>query len=72
MPAVGRLNDAKERLGSELPHLQFNVTLSSRNLGELEKIVRLAGRFGVRSLDLRHMIVLEGLDDNYILRFERP
>jgi len=62
LASIDRLNDAKRRLGSEVPHLQLNATLSARNIDELDDILRLAKRHGVRYIDMRHAVVLPGLD----------
>jgi len=52
---------ARAEVGSQLPRLQFNVTLLRRNAGEIEDIVRLAHRWGIDFLDFRHVVVHDGL-----------
>jgi len=46
---------------ASLPVLQFNVTLMQRNLAELPALLRLATANGVRTIDVRHVVVLPGL-----------
>jgi radical SAM protein with 4Fe4S-binding SPASM domain len=58
---VELLNEAKLGARSARPHLQFNITLMRRTAGDLKKLLRLARRLGVEDLDLRHVIVLDGL-----------
>jgi radical SAM protein with 4Fe4S-binding SPASM domain len=58
---VELLIEMKALLGSDLPRLQFNLTMLRRNAHEVEDVVRLAGRLGIDYLDIRHVVVHEGL-----------
>ena len=58
---VRMLDEAKRRAGSEVPVLQFNVTMLRRNAHEMEGILRLAKELGVSDLDFRHVIIHDGL-----------
>ncbi len=58
---VRLLAEAKLRARSELPVLQFNVTLLRRNAHEVEDILRLAKELGVSDLDFRHVVQHDGL-----------
>ena len=49
------IRDAKERLGSALPHLRMVTVLMRQNLHELPDLVRLAQRQGMESLFVQHL-----------------
>lgn len=58
---VELLGAAKAAAGSRFPRLQFNIAMMRRNVDEMLDLMRLAHRLGVEELDLRHLVILEGL-----------
>jgi len=58
---VELLGAAKAAAGSALPRLQFNIAMMRRNLDQMLDLARLAHRLGVEELDLRHLVILDGL-----------
>jgi radical SAM protein with 4Fe4S-binding SPASM domain len=49
------LRDAKQRLGSDRPHLRMVTVLMRQNLDELPDLVRLAHRYAMESLFVQHL-----------------
>ncbi len=58
---VRRLRDRKRELGTDVPRLQFNITLLRSNVEELEDWVRLVAELGAAEIDVRHVVPFEGL-----------
>ncbi len=52
---LGWLNEAKERLHAALPEIRLVAVAMRRNLEQLPDLVRLAHRYGVRSLAVQHL-----------------
>src|SRR5947209_12911461 len=46
---IGMIRDARERLGSALPHLRMVAVVMRQNLHELPELVRLAHRYAMKS-----------------------
>ena len=67
---IRRLRDKKIELGSDLPKLQFNVTLMRSNIEELEDILRLVAELGGSEVDLRHVVPYDGLESCELTLFE--
>src|SRR5947209_3819239 len=49
------VRDARQRLGSETPHLRMVMVVMRQNLHELPDLVRLAHREGMESLFVQHL-----------------
>jgi radical SAM protein with 4Fe4S-binding SPASM domain len=53
---IHAINRAKERTGTNLPHLTFNFVLMRRNIEELPALVRLAHELQVEGIAAVHMV----------------
>ena len=67
---VRRLRDLKRETGSELPRLQFSVTLMRSNIEDLEPLMHLFKDLGGQEVDIRHAVPYEGLESCDLTLFE--
>lgn len=52
---LGRVVEARKRLGSATPHLRWVMVVMRRNLHELPEVVRIAGGFGLTEIHVQHL-----------------
>jgi len=70
---IQSLNQAKRRLGSQLPYVSFNIVMMRSNIEELPALVRLAHSLEVKSIYACHMVPLRiaAVDPNECLQLDK-
>lgn len=59
---IKRVGSLKKELGSKTPYLTLIAVLMKMNLGQIEELIDLAVELGVTHMDLRHLVIFEGLN----------